>query len=70
LPAIDTFLYQKLVYQVPDGLYKKNLDLLAEMLNVGHLLNTQLRRLSLGERMKMELINSFLYFARVHRDTY
>lgn len=61
LPAIDTFRYQKLVYQVPDELYKKNIDMLAEMLQVKHLLHTQLRRLSLGERMKMELINSFLY---------
>jgi len=61
LPAIDTFRYQKLLYQVPDELYKKNIDMLAEMLNVRHLLNTQLRRLSLGERMKTELINSFLY---------
>lgn len=61
LPAIDTFRYQKLVYQVPDELYRKNIDMLAEMLNVSHLLNTQLRCLSLGERMKMELINSFLY---------
>ena len=61
LPAIDTFRYQKLLYQVPDELYKKNIDMLAEMLNVKHLLNIQLRRLSLGERMKMELINSFLY---------
>jgi len=61
LPAIDTFRYQKLLYQVPDELYKKSIDMLAEMLNVRHLLNTQLRRLSLGERMKTELINSFLY---------
>jgi len=65
LPAVDTFRYQKLVYQVPDELYRKNLDMLSEMLNVKHLLNIQLRRLSLGERMKMELINSFLYSPEV-----
>jgi len=65
LPAIDTFRYQKLVYQVPDGLFEKNLDMLAEMLNVKHLLNTQLRRLSLGERMKMELINNLIYSPEV-----
>jgi ABC-2 type transport system ATP-binding protein len=65
LPAIDTFRYQQLVYQVPDELYEKNINMLAEMLNVRHLLNTQLRRLSLGERMKMELINSFLYSPEV-----
>jgi ABC-2 type transport system ATP-binding protein len=35
--------------------------MLSELLDVTHLLNTQIRRLSLGERMKMELINSFLY---------
>jgi len=39
--------------------------MLSEMLNVKHLLNIQLRRLSLGERMKMELINSFLYSPEV-----
>jgi len=61
LPAVDTFRYQQLVYDVPDNEYKNNLSMLAELLGVTHLLNTQIRRLSLGERMKMELINSFLY---------
>jgi len=61
LPAADTFRYQQLVYEVPDGEYKANITLLSELLGVSHLLNTQIRRLSLGERMKMELINSFLY---------
>ena len=61
LPAIDTFRYQQLVYNVPDKDYRENLDFLSELLGVTHLLNTQIRRLSLGERMKMELINSFLY---------
>jgi len=35
--------------------------MLSQLLDVTHLLDTQIRRLSLGERMKMELINSFLY---------
>jgi ABC-2 type transport system ATP-binding protein len=61
LPAADTFRYQQLVYDVPDDEYRENVALLSELLDVKHLLNTQLRRLSLGERMKMELINSFLY---------
>lgn len=61
LPAVDTFKYQQLVYDVPEKEYRENIALLSELLNVKHLLNTQLRRLSLGERMKMELINSFLY---------
>jgi ABC-2 type transport system ATP-binding protein len=35
--------------------------MLSELLDVTHLLSVQIRRLSLGERMKMELINNFLY---------
>jgi len=61
LPAADTFRYQQLIYEVPDAECKRNLSMLSELLGVGHLLNTQIRRLSLGERMKMELINNFLY---------
>ena len=61
LPAIDTFRYQQLIYEVSDLEFSKNVNELAERLNVSHLLNTQLRRLSLGERMKMEIINGLLY---------
>jgi len=61
LPAVDTFRYQQLVYDIPDTEYCSNLEMLSELLDVTHLLNTQIRRLSLGERMKMELINCFLY---------
>ncbi|MCL2060129.1 MAG: ATP-binding cassette domain-containing protein [Oscillospiraceae bacterium] len=61
LPAVDTFRYQQLVYGVPDKEYRESVDMLSALLGVSHLLNTQIRRLSLGERMKMELINSFLY---------
>jgi len=61
LPAVDTFRYQQLVYGVSDAEYKTNVAMLSELLGATHLLNTPIRRLSLGERMKMELINSFLY---------
>ncbi len=61
LPAIDTFRYQQLIYDVKEEQFQKNVDHLAELLDVKHLLRTQIRRLSLGERMKMELINNFLY---------
>lgn len=61
LPAIDTFRYQQLVYEVPENQFKQNIEMLSTLLGVTNLLKTQIRRLSLGERMKMELINSFLY---------
>lgn len=65
LPAIDTFRYQQLIYDVKEDEYQHNLKYLAKMLGVEHLLGIQLRRLSLGERMKMELINNFLYTPEV-----
>lgn len=61
LPAVDSFRYQQLVYEVPQKRFRENLERMAGLLDVGHLLNVPIRRLSLGERMKMELIGSFLY---------
>lgn len=65
LPAIDTFRYQQLIYDVPEKDFQDNLDFLSTLLGVTDLLNVQIRRLSLGERMKMELINNFLYSPEV-----
>lgn len=61
LPAIDTFNYQRIIYNIPKDEFNINLNEMVDMLNVRELLNIPLRRLSLGERMKMELINNFLY---------
>lgn len=65
LPAIDSLRYQQLLYDVSPNEFKDNLELLAEIMNAKKLLNIPIRRLSLGERMKMELINSFIYFPEV-----
>ena len=57
LPAVDTFAYQKLLYDIPEQEYRESLKRLTEMLRLDTiLLNTQVRRLSLGERMKVELV--------------
>lgn len=61
LPPIDSFKYQQMIYDVPQSIYKKNLDMLVELFRVEKVLNTQIRRLSLGERMKIELINNLIY---------
>lgn len=61
LPAVDTFRYQQLVYEVPEKEFRENLKMMSELLKVQELLNVPIRNLSLGERMKMELINSFIY---------
>lgn len=65
LPAIDSLKYQQLLYDVSTNDFKDHLEMLVEMMDAKKLLNIPLRRLSLGERMKMELINSFIYFPEV-----
>ncbi len=65
LPAGDCFLLLKSIYQIPDAVYTRQLDYLSDTLDVRKLLKTQIRRLSLGERMKMELIAALLHQPRV-----
>ena len=61
LPANESFYLNKCIYDIDDKIYKRNLDDLCELLSVGNLLKKQVRRLSLGERMKMELIAGLLH---------
>ncbi|CAM4456393.1 ABC-2 type transport system ATP-binding protein [Paenibacillus endophyticus] len=61
LPAIESILLNKYIYQVEDVAYRKSLDELTELLQVHHVMNVQVRRLSLGERMKLELIASLIH---------
>ena len=65
LPAEDCFILLKEIYQIPDDVYQKNLNELVDSLDVRHVLNIQIRRLSLGERMKMELIAALLHQPKV-----
>lgn len=61
LPAIDSFYLNKTIYEIEDFEFKKNLNFMVEMMGVEKQLHVQVRRLSLGERMKMELIASLLH---------
>jgi ABC-2 type transport system ATP-binding protein len=65
LPAMDSFLVFKELYEVPDALYKRRLEQLIEALQIGDRVDTQVRRLSLGERMKCELVAALLYAPKV-----
>jgi ABC-2 type transport system ATP-binding protein len=61
LTPLQCFELIKKIYRVSDTLYRKRLTLLTEMLAVQDFLQVQVRKLSLGERMKMELIGSILH---------
>lgn len=61
LPAIDSFGYQKKIYEIPDAQYKKTLNEMVDLFDSKALIDVPIRKLSLGQRMKMELINSVLH---------
>lgn len=65
LPAGDCFLLLREIYQIPNADFARRLDYLAQTLGVTDQLKVQVRRLSLGERMKMELIAALLHEPRV-----
>jgi len=65
LPAIETFELNRAIYEIPKKRYKKTLDELVELLEMKDYLRTQVRRLSLGQRMRMELIASLLHQPKV-----
>ena len=65
LPAIESFNLLRAIYAIPEAQFKATLDELVQLLDVGRKLNVMVRELSLGERMKMELIAALLHRPRV-----
>jgi len=61
LPANEVLYFNKCIYEINDKAYNDTLNELTELLDVKHLLEIQVRRLSLGERMKMELVAALLH---------
>ena len=65
LPAIETFEVNRVIFEVPAHEYRRMLNELTDLLELGDLLNKQVRKLSLGERMKCELAAALLHRPRV-----
>lgn len=65
LPALDSFLLLKEIYQIPEITYRKNIEFLADTLMIKDQLKIQVRKLSLGERMKIELMAALLHEPKV-----
>ena len=61
LPASDSFYLNKCIFDVPDGEYRRTVEELSELLDVKDLMNVQVRRLALGERMKMEILAALIH---------
>ena len=65
IPASESFLLNKHIYNLKDSQYNETLNELVEYLDVKDKINIQVRRLSLGERMKMEIIAALLHKPRI-----
>ncbi len=65
LPAMESFLLNKEIYEVSDSHFKKTLAELSELLDVTDVLNVQVRKLSLGQRMKCELIAALIHTPKI-----
>lgn len=65
LPAIKTFELNKAIYEIPKKTYEDNLRELIDLLEIGKLINIPVRKLSLGQRMRMELAAALLHKPKV-----
>ena len=65
LPALDSFDLQRAVYGIPVNDFKRTRDEFIELLELKDLVNKPVRNLSLGERMKMEIVAALLHRPKV-----
>ena len=65
ISPVDSYALLARIYDLDISKTRKRVDELAKMLDCTHVLNTQLRRLSLGERMKMEIIGALLHEPKI-----
>jgi ABC-2 type transport system ATP-binding protein len=61
LPAIDTFTLFGKIYEMDDLVVKKRIDFLSEAFDLGDIIETPVRKLSLGQRMRCEVAASLLH---------
>ncbi|KKU17687.1 MAG: ABC transporter related protein [Candidatus Woesebacteria bacterium GW2011_GWC2_45_9] len=65
LPAAETLELNRAIYEIPKKEYEEVVSELVTLLEVGKLLNIQVRRLSLGQRMRLELVAALLHTPKV-----
>lgn len=65
LPAIETFLLHKDIYEIPEDDFNQTLNELSDLLQVREILNQPVKNMSLGQRMKCEFIGSLLHKPKI-----
>jgi ABC-2 type transport system ATP-binding protein len=61
LPALDTFSMNKVMYEIPNETYNRNIKYFNEILEIEDVVKKPVRQLSLGERMKCEFVAAMLH---------
>lgn len=65
LPATDAYKLNKEIYEIPDEEYKKTLGELSEILEVNNFISQPVKTLSLGQRMRAELIGALIHKPKI-----
>jgi ABC-2 type transport system ATP-binding protein len=65
VPVVDSFSLIKDIYKVSENQYKKNINELTELLNIGDIIKTPTRQLSLGQRMRCEIAASLIHDPKI-----
>ncbi len=65
LPVRDSFLLLAKIYDIPPGIYERRLARLVAAFRIGHLVGQPVRQLSLGQRMRCEIVASLLHGPKI-----
>ena len=65
LPGQDYFNFLKVVYEIPEAVYQKNLKSLVELAQIEDILKVPQRKLSVGQRKRSELVAALLHDPKV-----
>ena len=65
LPVIDSLELLKAIYRIPEETYRKNLDRFVQMLDMGSFLQQPVRQLSLGQRMRADIVAALLHSPQI-----
>lgn len=65
LPLMDSFELLKEIYRISDELYKKNLEKFIKLLDMKEFLYQPVRQLSLGQRMKGDIVAALLHSPKI-----
>ena len=60
-PVVQSFEWKKVVWDIPENVYRRNQDMVKELLDIDEIMNTFARELSLGQRMRADLAMLLLH---------